>query len=76
MGEYRSRHAAASTRPSPWRRLLHDLAVDVGLAVTLAVAPLLAGDVTWSGEWWSAVGLLAARTAIRTAASALLRRAR
>lgn len=63
-------NADADARNRAWRTFWQGLAIDLAAALLLAVGPALVGaDFAWSGAYWSALGLLAAKTAIQTAVS-------
>lgn len=66
----------ADAKNRAWRTLAQGVALDVTAAVVLAVAPSLLGhDFAWTEDYWSLIGLLAAKTAIQTAVSYWMRHA-
>lgn len=66
--------AEADARNRAWRTLVQGAVVDVVGSAALAVLPALAGaDFAWTKEYWAAVGLLAAKTAVTTAVSYVAR---
>lgn len=57
------------------RTFVQGLGTDVLGAVVLAVGPALAGaDFAWTGEYWTAVGLLAAKTVVLSLVSYVSRK--
>ncbi|MEO3923021.1 hypothetical protein ABGB07_03945 [Micromonosporaceae bacterium B7E4] len=67
--------ASADARNRAFRTFVQGLGTDVIGATALAVVPALSGsDFAWSGQYWTAVGLLAAKTAILTVVSYVARK--
>jgi cytochrome c biogenesis protein CcdA len=67
--------AVAAARSRAWRTFVQGLAVDVGIAVLLALAPLLVGaEFAFTPEYWGALAVVAGKTAVATAVSYLVRR--
>lgn len=57
------------------RTFVQGLGTDVLGAVVLAVGPALAGaDFAWTSEYWTAVGLLAAKTVVLSVVSYVSRK--
>ncbi len=66
--------AQQDARNRALRTFVIGAATDVAGSAALAVLPALAGaDFAWTAEYWAAVGLLAAKTAITTAVSYVAR---
>lgn len=62
--------AKADARNRAWRTFVQNGAIDLGVALVLAVGPALAADdFTWTGAQWKVIGLLAGKTAVATAVS-------
>lgn len=60
----------ADARNRGWRTLVMGLAVDVSVALLLAVGPQLIGsDFAWTANYWKAIGLLAATTVVKAIVS-------
>jgi hypothetical protein len=56
------------------RTFWQGVGTDVAASAALAIVPTLSGaDFAWTGAYWAAVGLLAAKTAILTAVSYIAR---
>lgn len=64
----------ADARNRAWRTFLQGLALDVAAAVVMAVAPSLFGaDFAWTRDYWTALGLLAAKTLLQAGVSYWMR---
>jgi len=62
--------ARDDARNRAYRTFVQGLLVDVAAGVVLAVGPALAGEhFAWSAPYWTAIGLLAAKTAVQTGVS-------
>lgn len=60
----------ADARNRAVRTFFQALLIDVVGAVVLAVGPALLGkNFAWTADYWTTVGLLAAKTAVQTAVS-------
>jgi hypothetical protein len=67
--------ASADATNRAWRTFLQGLLVDVVSAVALALLPALAGaEFAWTAEYWTAVALLAGKTAVMTVVSYVSRK--
>lgn len=65
----------ADARNRAFRTFVQGLGTDVLGAVVLAVGPTLAGaEFAWTREYWTAVGLLAAKTVVTSAVSYVSRK--
>jgi Kef-type K+ transport system membrane component KefB len=65
----------ADARNRAWRTFVQGLLIDVVAAVVLAIAPALVGaDFAFTGEYWAALGVLAAKTAVASVVSYVARR--
>lgn len=65
----------ADAKNRAWRTFVQGLGTDVLGAVVLAVGPALAGaDFAWTRGYWTAVGLLAAKTVVLSVVSYVSRK--
>jgi len=65
----------ADAKNRAWRTFVQGLGIDLAVALVLAVGPALVGsDFAWSRAYWSALGLLAAKTAVHTVVSYVARK--
>lgn len=68
--------ASADARNRAFRTFVQGLLTDVIGAVVLAVGPALAGaEFAWTKEYWTAVGLLTAKTVVLSVVSYISRKA-
>ena len=67
--------AEADAKNRAFRTFVQGLGTDVVVAVVLAVGPALAGaDFAWSADYWTAIGLLTAKTVVLSAVSYVSRK--
>lgn len=65
----------ADAKNRAWRTFVQGLGIDLAVALVLAVGPELVGaDFAWTRGYWTAVGLLAAKTVVHTVVSYVARK--
>jgi hypothetical protein len=55
-----------------WRTLIQGLLLDLSVAIVLVLAPAVSA-VEWTSEYWTALGLLVAKSAVQSLVSYLMR---